>query len=340
MRASNTDTIFRITALWAFSECALGGVMHALKMPFTGIFVGGFAVLCIGLLAHASGRKASVILRSTVLVILVKALVSPHSPPTAYFAVGFQGVAGALILCHVKPYALAAYLFGFLAIVESAVQKVIMLSVFFGKPLFEALDIFVGDVLKLFGFQSGVSGSALVVGGYIALYGLWGLVLGFWLTCLPGQIEARMAEYRQLTLPVAGQDFSEKKRARPKWLLAVGILLFIVLTFLLAGGKASGVQRAMYAVLRTLAVLVAWFYIVQPVVTWHFRRWAKKKSEQEKGALQQIMEFMPDLRTKVGPLYRYVSKKHGGWRRLTEFVAGLFVVAVYRDASEKEAHTP
>jgi len=69
--------------------------MHALKLPFTGFFVGGFAVLCIGLLAHISHKNAAVILRSTLLVVLVKAIVSPYSPPTAYLAVSFQGVIGA-----------------------------------------------------------------------------------------------------------------------------------------------------------------------------------------------------------------------------------------------------
>lgn len=170
MQANKTDAVFRLTALWAFSECALGGVMHALKIPFTGIFVGGFAVLSIGLLAHVSERNMAVILRSTLLVVLVKAVVSPHSPPTAYLAVGFQGVAGALILCNLRPFALAAYLFGFLAILESVLQKILVLYLFFGKSLFEAFDLFVTDVLENFGIRSEVSWSMIAVGCYVGLY--------------------------------------------------------------------------------------------------------------------------------------------------------------------------
>ena len=55
--------------------------MHAFKLPFTGLFVGGFAVLCVGLLAYVERPAASTILRATALVLLVKAVVSPHSPP-------------------------------------------------------------------------------------------------------------------------------------------------------------------------------------------------------------------------------------------------------------------
>ncbi|MCB0574936.1 MAG: hypothetical protein KDC61_10270, partial [Saprospiraceae bacterium] len=85
---NESDVILRLTALWAFSESALGGVMHALKIPFTGLLVGGFAVLSIGMIAHVSHRRAGAVLRATMLVVLVKAVVSPHSPPTAYLAVG------------------------------------------------------------------------------------------------------------------------------------------------------------------------------------------------------------------------------------------------------------
>jgi len=38
--------------LWALSESGLGGMMFALKIPFTGFFVGGFAVVMLGLIAH------------------------------------------------------------------------------------------------------------------------------------------------------------------------------------------------------------------------------------------------------------------------------------------------
>lgn len=331
------DTIFRITALWAFSECALGGIMHALKLPFTGLFVGGFAVLCVGLLAHASDRNTAIVLRSTMLVILVKAMVSPHSPPTAYLAVGFQGVVGALMLCNLRPFGLAALLYGFLAITESALQKLLTLFLFFGKPLFEAVDLFFTDVLQKFGVQSTVSGAWMVVYGYVILYGLWGLMLGYWIPRLPRQLERRAAAYADLNLEPAAADTEPKRKAKRKGLLLAAVLLFIVLTFLFAGGKASGGQKALYAVLRTTAVLAAWFFLVQPFVAYLFRRWAKRRTEAEQGALRQIVDFMPDLQARALPLYRHVAQKHPGWRRWPEFVLALFALAMRKDSPNVRA---
>jgi hypothetical protein len=47
-------SIARLTALWAFVEAGLGGILHAFKVPFTGLLVGGMAVMLITLIAHFS----------------------------------------------------------------------------------------------------------------------------------------------------------------------------------------------------------------------------------------------------------------------------------------------
>lgn len=86
MSKENQLAISRLTALWALSESGLGGMMHAVKIPFTGFFLGGFAIVIITLIAHFSKTPFKSILQATLLVILVKAAASPHSPPMAYLS--------------------------------------------------------------------------------------------------------------------------------------------------------------------------------------------------------------------------------------------------------------
>ena len=93
----NHSAVNRLTALWALNESGLGGVLHAAKFPFTGIFVGGFAVILISLIARYSNYSFKAILKATAMVLMIKAAVSPHSPFPAYLAVSFQGLLGALI---------------------------------------------------------------------------------------------------------------------------------------------------------------------------------------------------------------------------------------------------
>lgn len=326
---ANNDPAFRITALWAFSECALGGIMHALKLPFTGLFVGGFAVLCIGLLAHMTQRNAQTLLQATILVLLVKAIVSPHSPPAAYIAVGFQGLAGTLLLCYVRPYAMSAFIFGFVSMVESALQKVLVLFLFFGKPLFEAFDLFTADVLKTFGWVLPLSGSEMAGVIFVGFYALWGLLLGYWILRLPAQLERQRSQYAGLQLMASPPDEPKPARKKRPWLFPAIVLIFVATVFLFTGGKSAGMQKAVYAVLRSVAVLSAWFFLLQPLVTLGIQRWAKRKSEQEKGRLSQVLETLPEFRNKAAGLYRHVSNTQRGWKKWRAFVVGLFIIAIY-----------
>ena len=93
----NAKIITRLTALWALSEAGLGGVLHAIQFPFTGLLVGGFAIVLISLIAYFSDHKWDTIFRSLLVVLIIKLAVSPHSPPTSYLAVSFQAFMAALI---------------------------------------------------------------------------------------------------------------------------------------------------------------------------------------------------------------------------------------------------
>ncbi|MEO5572384.1 MAG: hypothetical protein ABIT08_02485, partial [Bacteroidia bacterium] len=95
MNQLHSENTLRITALWAFSEALLGGILHALQVPFAGLVLSAFAVICISALAVSDYHRGK-ILKATLLVVIVKALLSPHTPVAAYFAVFLQGLFGEL----------------------------------------------------------------------------------------------------------------------------------------------------------------------------------------------------------------------------------------------------
>jgi len=76
---TQTISVLRITALWAFSESAFGGILHALTIPLRGIFINSASVLFICLIALFS-KSSKEILKSTLIVILIKAFVSAYTP--------------------------------------------------------------------------------------------------------------------------------------------------------------------------------------------------------------------------------------------------------------------
>lgn len=71
IHSSSDYLIARLTALWALAESGLGGYMHAMKIPFTGIVLGGTAIVVISLIAWFSTTPFKSIIRATLLVLLV-----------------------------------------------------------------------------------------------------------------------------------------------------------------------------------------------------------------------------------------------------------------------------
>src|SRR4030095_14723436 len=96
---------YRLIALWALSEAMLGGIIHGLKIPVSGLVVGSCAVICICLIAYYIPSKGSII-KATVIVAIFKMMLSPQAPPPAYIAVFFQGLMGELLFWNRKYFRL------------------------------------------------------------------------------------------------------------------------------------------------------------------------------------------------------------------------------------------
>jgi hypothetical protein len=328
-KANHISTINRLTALWALGESGLGGWMHALRLPFTGIFVGGFAVLIIGLIAHYSGNSAKQILRATLLVLLVKAAVSPQSPLPAYIAVSFQGLIGALLFAIMPRLKLTPILFAVTAMLESALQMVLMKTIIYGMALWNALDMFFERIIKELHLSSDMSFSLWLIGLYCGGYALWGLVLGIWINELPRQLDQRSAEIKQqaAALQNSGADLTlgKKQRRSTRLIVASPILLFIVGVFLMSGDSVS---KAFYVIIRTVAVLLIIFYLVVPVTKWLLQKFIDRQKEKNRAEMQSLIDQLPELRTYLKPAFRLASAKHNGLKRYREFVFILLALSL------------
>ncbi|HQV56122.1 MAG TPA: hypothetical protein PLX17_11430, partial [Chitinophagaceae bacterium] len=52
---------YRLIALWVLFEAMLGGIIHGLKIPISGLFVGGSAVICICLITWYVPQRGAII---------------------------------------------------------------------------------------------------------------------------------------------------------------------------------------------------------------------------------------------------------------------------------------
>src|SRR5690349_19440211 len=95
---------YRLIALWAVCEAMLGGIIHGLKIPVSGLVIGSCAVTCISLIGWYYPVKGA-ILKATLFVAICKMILSPQASFPAYIAVFFQGILGELLFHKRKHYA-------------------------------------------------------------------------------------------------------------------------------------------------------------------------------------------------------------------------------------------
>ncbi len=320
---------YRLTALWALSESGLGGFMHALKIPFTGFFLGGFAIIIIILIAHYAEKPLQAITRATLLVVLVKATASPHSPPMAYLAVGFQGLCGALTLSYIPWKRLGAMLFGFLALFESAVQKFLVTTFIFGKSIWEALDVFFKTIAKDFALSPDFSFSFWLITGYTILYCLWGLLLGWWASGLPNTLDFRAKKlHAKLPLLMADQALQKKpaNQHRQKKLVTVFFMLLFVCSVFIWGGFGN---KALYALTRTIAALLLLYFIIAPIVKWALKKWINRKRSKEQDVITDLLQLIPELKINASTAMQLAKQQHKGLKVYETFVVNLIVLSVY-----------
>src|SRR5688572_3435954 len=138
---------YRLIALWVLCEAMLGGIIHGFRIPVSGLVVGSAAVICICLIAWYAPSKGA-ILKATVIVAVFKMMLSPHSPPPAYIAVFFQGLLGEMIFSKRRFYKAGCMILAILALIESGLQRIIVLTIVYGNDFWKAVNDFINGLTR------------------------------------------------------------------------------------------------------------------------------------------------------------------------------------------------
>jgi hypothetical protein len=325
--------LIRLTALWALNEAGLGGLMHLVRSPFTGIFVGGAAVLLISLIGYTAKKPGAAILRALLIVLVIKAAVSPHSPPTAYIAVAFQGLLGALLFSSIPNFRLAALLLAPLALVESALQKLLVMTILFGMPLWKSINAFIDSVLQKFGLLAegmSVGGVNWIVGAYVGGYFLAGVFIGWLAGRLPAEIDAAA---QRLSPPAPGKDEAPDapkpakpfwKKRQAKWI--AGTLLLLLLIYLFVPGAREGLSP-LWLIARVALVIGVWYWLVAPTLMRLMQGFLKKKASAYQEEVDAALGLLPVFRHLARSAWQETGDLRG-WRRAREFAVRAVTYAL------------
>jgi hypothetical protein len=315
----------RITALWAFSEAFLGGILHGFKLPFTGLILAAFAAICMCMLAQ-NGYQKGRILHATILVLVVKLTLSPHTPVTAYFAVFLQGAFGEMIFSSGIPYRIAAYLIAIFGLMQSAFQKLIILTVLFGMEGWKAFDEFLNGVLSNFQVEE-TSYSSILVAVYLTLYLSAGIIAGHFASRLH-IIPTNDTGWKKLN--ETPPSFNRKKK-RNKPLFIVLFLLMASLVIYIYSAKNFlpwDASKPLLLFVRAFVILIFWYFFLSPVLLSLLRKWLSAKKNAFSSETEEILNLLPEIRKIV--FYSWmISAKFGGLKRIKEFISNCFRLLIH-----------
>jgi hypothetical protein len=313
---------YRLIALWVICETMLGSLIHGAKIPGTGLLIGSCAIVCISLIAYYYPAKGS-ILKATLVVAIFKMLLSPQVPPTAYIAVFFQGLMGEALFWNRKMYSVFCFLFGIVVLVESGLQRIVVLTVVYGKDLWEAINTFING---LTGQTTSSNYSLFFVMGYVLLHALVGGTVGLWTGRLPQKIDSWATLYKEYLLPSGTNKTTHLETLSApirKKKLKKGALLIWVLCILLYLQSSLGMGAAllppnvyMNILVRSLLIMLTCYFLIGPSLSWLLNQWLLKRKISEGEMIQKILQFLPDTKELVVKSWQLTAQKTGGRRML------------------------
>ncbi len=312
----------RLIALWGLSEAFLGGILHALKMPLTGLLVGGASLILIVLLGQGGGRGT--VLRGLLVVLSIKVLLSPQSPPTAYLAVAFQGVLGELLAGGRALPRLRGAVLGAVTMLESAGQQLFVLWLLYQKPLAVAFNSFLDKLLG-----AGTPGSArpdyalwLAV-GWLGGHLLAGAALGWWAGSLPARLPLLAAahpEWHVTAAPAAAALARPARSASRRWHLS-RVLLAIWLVLALAwlgnrlgwwGAGPLGEKGLAGLLLRSVLIYGAWALLLAPWLLQKLRNYlSRPRAGRWATDLAAALALLPNSRQLVAACWARTTQRRG-----------------------------
>ncbi len=332
----------RVIALWGFTEAALGGILHALKFPFTGLLIGCAAVVFITLIFQLTG-SGKAILRATFIVLLVKATVNPYAQFAAYFAVGLQGLLGYLFFTTIRFKRVAALLLGIFALTFSAVQKLIFLTVVFGTSLWKSIDTFAHFVLTQIPFlkhSPSFSFSIVIISVYTGIHLLAGIIAGLKAANFPLWLEKKSKTVGRMRIDFAGgEEFFNKNRKSnrkhslrkiPSYIIFIFLFSLMLVSYIFPQLDSNLFYYVVFTIIRSVLIMFIWFSVISPIAVKYFKRFVEKKKFKHASEINKITVLFTGFRKIINYCWKNSSSLRGR-KRLVKFFSDSLALLLLAD---------
>ncbi len=297
---------------------------------------------CIALICVFAENKWKTVMASLVIVLVIKALVSPHSTPTAYIAVTFQAVTGAVIYTCISNLPVASILFVCLGLIESACQRILTLTILYGNSLWEAVDIWGKWVGEKWGVILPFSSSIVIIIIYLFIHFIAGIFIGWSIYKMIIAVHRYWGQSQyQLNLKMEDRKgFFNEQEKKPgnakKWkryVLFVVIMILIVVAYTM-NENGSDFQKGMIAVVRACTLLVFWFLFLGPLVMRLLKKFLHRKQNELSEQVAHTLDMIPQLAWIMDKAWKE-TRQWRGYARIKSFVIhSLLYILQYKTSDD------
>lgn len=324
----------KITALWALSESTMGGLLHALKLPFRGMIISGAAIILIAMMAKFLDKRGQII-KSTLLVIFIKAAISPHSPVMAHISVLLQGLLGELFYFSKKFRLLSSLLHGISVSLINGFQKILVLTLIYGNTLWKTIDDLLNYIAKdwfLFNISNPVQYSVLLISLYVGMHLIIGIACGILAYTIPRSVEKKLKE-PGIFIPLTNQISNDQNFVKPKkrkWLKPSAAAIFIlsialiVLSYFYPLSDNVNINDILIMLGRSILIMLTWFYFLAPVITKYLKKYFYKRQNEYVRDINSFLISAPLMKSLVITAWKSSSNLKG-IKRLNLFMITTLV---------------
>ena len=319
----NKQTYYRLVSLWVVCEALLGGIIHGLKLPVSGLIVGGSAVICICMIAYYYPVRGAII-KATIIVAIFKMMLSPQSPFPAYIAVFFQGLVAEAIFVNKRTFRLNCILLGVIALFESGIQRILVMTIVFGMDIWKAIDIFISGITN---DKAPARYSYYIAISYVSMHIVIGFFIGWFAGKIPGKIKSE-GDFELIDLTSGAKNLNNgfhKSKKRKIIFQVIWIMLSLLFLHALFYPQHAFIPSniILKLLLRSILIILTWMIVINPLLIKFLHRWLEKKKTSSQNDIQQIVLLLPSTQYLVKKSWSLSSKKRG-LSRLSSFFKIVF----------------
>lgn len=253
-------------------------------------------------------------------MLAVKALVSPYTPPTAYIAVAFQGLMAAALFPVLKINYLSVLLLGIVTMIESAVQKLFVVTLFFGQSFWNAVNELSNYAAGFFGLTV-TNSSYWLIGFYLLLFMLTGILVGLFTLHIIKQFSNTLAQPSFVINDNSAISIAQSIKPKKKFYTLLLVMLFMIAAIvLLSSSEKPAWVQVVLLICRTSVILLAWYLLLMPLLSGLIKKWLKKTQSKYAAEINRAIELFPSYKI-ISQNSWQQSKQHKGIGKLFSFVS-------------------